>query len=196
MFRCANAANKTVNMKDVDANKSRQVNIRGETIFIVILMLTCTDGYACAEDCTVNNTDKNYTIPNLTAGTNDLQVSDAKWYAECYSNFCPGIVAVFCDCKQRCGGDGRQWQLHDVDGQVGMLISMANHVLHPTKESEMKQRQKIRIRDETYWGGTASTAGSDTAKNRVSYHLEELYIRKCSCPSGQGKVAAQILQSS
>lgn len=32
------------------------------------------DGYACSEGSSVNNTDKNYTIPQLTAGTNDLVV--------------------------------------------------------------------------------------------------------------------------
>lgn len=34
------------------------------------------DGYACGEGCTVDNTDKNYTIPNLTAGTTDLVVDN------------------------------------------------------------------------------------------------------------------------
>lgn len=34
------------------------------------------DGYACAENCTVDNTDKNYTIQRLQAGKSDLTVSE------------------------------------------------------------------------------------------------------------------------
>lgn len=77
---CAAAAadNKTVNMVKADGTADGKSASNGGNYFYRNPYVgRVLDGYACAEGCTVNNTDKNYTISTLTAGTEDLQVSEA-----------------------------------------------------------------------------------------------------------------------
>lgn len=59
---CAEAAagNKTVNMEDVDANNKagKPTTAGGNYFYRNPYVGRVLDGYACAEGCTINNTDK------------------------------------------------------------------------------------------------------------------------------------------
>ena len=76
---CAEAADekKTVKMLKEDGTPDGKTTTEGGNYFYRNPYVgRVLDGYACAEKCTVNNTDKNYTIPSLQEGTSDLTVSE------------------------------------------------------------------------------------------------------------------------
>ena len=76
---CAEAAgtNKTVKMLNDDGTPNgKSTTDGGDYFYRNPYVGRVLDGYACAENCTVKNTDKNYTIPSLQAGTSDLTVSE------------------------------------------------------------------------------------------------------------------------
>lgn len=167
----ANAANKTVNMKDVDANNKagKSTSAGGDYFYRNPYVGRVLDGYACAEDCTVNNTDKNYTIPNLTAGTNDLQVSDASRSLNVTVTSAQGLWLLSAIVNSGAGAMDANGNYTDVDGQVVDAYQSGKPRTASYEGIGTASADDKNLVDEAYWGGWASTAGSDTAKNRVSY---------------------------
>lgn len=109
------------------------------------------DGYACAESCIVNNTDKNYKIPNLDIKNTGLSVSGTD-------------VTV--------SSDQGLWLLSAiVNSGAGAMDSSGNYT-DTNGKVDAYQYGKPRSgkpSDETYWGGIASKSNSEEAKARVSY---------------------------
>ena len=97
----AAAETKTVNMEDVDANNKagKSTTAGGNYFYRNPYVGRVLDGYACAENCTVDNTDKNYTIPNLQAGTTDLTVSENSGALDVTVTSAQGIMAAVCNRK-------------------------------------------------------------------------------------------------
>ena len=167
----ANAANKTVNMKDVDANKKagKSTSVGGDYFYRNPYVGRVLDGYACAEACTVDNTDKNYTIPTLTKGTNDLQVSETNGTLNATVTSSQGLWLLSAIVNSGAGAMDATGSYTDVDTKVvdAYQYGKPRTASYEGIGNETKAEEKLA--DETYWGGTASTAGSEDAKNRVSY---------------------------
>ena len=172
------AVNKTVNMKDVDANNKagKSTSVGGDYFYRNPYVGRVLDGYACAEACTVDNTDKNYTIPTLTKGTNDLQVSGKNGTLNAAVTSAQGLWLLSAIVNSGAGAMDATGSYTDVTGSytdVDNKVVDAYQYGKPRTASyegignETKAEEKLA--DETYWGGAASTAGSEDAKNRVSY---------------------------
>ena len=162
----ANAANKTVNMKDVEAGKSTSAG--GDYFYRNPYIGRVLDGYACAEACTVDNTDKNYTIPTLTKGTNDLQVSENKGTLNATVTSAQGLWLLSAIVNSGAGAMDVSGSYTDVDNQVVDAYQYGKPRTASYEEigNEAGVDIAAKLADETYWGGTA---GSEDAKNRVSY---------------------------
>ena len=167
----ANVANKTVNMKDVDANNKagKSTSAGGDYFYRNPYVGRVLDGYACAEDCTVNNTDKNYTIPNLTAGTSDLQVTDASGSLNVTVTSAQGLWLLSAIVNSGAGAMDASGSYTDVDGQVVDAYQSGKPRTASYEGIGTATADDKNLADEAYWGGVVSTAGSDTAKSRVSY---------------------------
>ncbi len=126
------------------------------------------DGYACAEGCTVNNTDKNYTIPTLIAGTNDLQVSDASGSLNVTVTSAQGLWLLSAIVNSGAGAMDSGGSYTDVNNQV-VDAYQDGKPRTASYEGIGTATGAANLTDEAYWGGVASDAGIDTAKNRVSY---------------------------
>lgn len=166
----ANAANKTVNMKDVDANNKagKSTSVGGDYFYRNPYVGRVLDGYACAEACTVDNTDKNYTIPTLIKGTNDLQVSEKNGTLNATVTSAQGLWLLSAIVNSGAGAMDATGSYTDVDKVVDAYqYGKPRTASYEGIGNETKAEEKLA--DETYWGGTASTAGSEDAKNRVSY---------------------------
>lgn len=167
----ANAANKTVNMKDVDANKKagKSTSVGGDYFYRNPYVGRVLDGYACAEACTVENTDKNYTIPTLTKDTNDLQVSEKNGTLNATVTSAQGLWLLSAIVNSGAGAMDAAGSYTDVEDKVvdAYQYGKPRTASYEGIGNETKAEEKLA--DETYWGGTASTAGSEDAKNRVSY---------------------------
>ena len=171
----ANAANKTVNMKDVDANKAGKSTTAGGNYFYRNPYVgRVLDGYACAENCTVYNTDKNYTIPNLQKGTTDLTVSEKSGDASALYvtvTSAQGLWLLSAIVNSGAGAMDSTGSYTDVYSKVvdayqyGKPRTASYEGIGTAAESDAAEK----LADETYWGGIASTAGSEDAKNRASY---------------------------
>lgn len=120
------------------------------------------DGYACAESCTVNNTDKNYKIPTLDSEDTGLSVSGTD---------------VTVSSKQGL------WLLSAiVNSGAGAMDSSGNYT-DTNGKVDAYQYGKPRSgesSDETYWGGVESTAA-----DRVSY-----LVRKYTAQDANGAYPA------
>ena len=167
----ANAANKTVNMKDVDANNKagKSTSVGGDFFYRNPYVGRVLDGYACAEACTVENTDKNYTIPTLTKDTNDLQVSEKNGTLNATVTSAQGLWLLSAIVNSGAGAMDATGSYTDVEDKVvdAYQYGKPRTASYEGIGNETKAEEKLA--DETYWGGTASTAGSEDAKNRVSY---------------------------
>lgn len=168
---CADAAavNKTVNMVKADGTADgKKASDGGKYFYRNPYVGRVLDGYACAEGCTVNNTDKNYTIPTLTAGTNDLQVSEASGSLNVTVISAQGLWLLSAIVNSGAGAMDSGGSYTDVNNQVvdayqdGKPRTASYEGIGTATGAE-------NLTDEAYWGGVASAAGSDTAKNRVSY---------------------------
>ena len=167
----ANVANKTVNMKDVDANNKagKSTSAGGDYFYRNPYVGRVLDGYACAEGCTVDNTDKNYTIPTLTAGTSDLQVTDASGSLNVTVTSAQGLWLLSAIVNSGAGAMDSNGSYTDVDGQVVDAYQSGKSRTASYEEIGTASAATANLADEAYWGGVESTAGSDMAKNRVSY---------------------------
>lgn len=171
---CAEAAaeNKTVNMEDVDANNKagKSTTDGGSYFYRNPYVGRVLDGYACAENCTVDNTDKNYTIPNLQAGTTDLTVSENSGALDVTVTSAQGLWLLSAIVNSGAGAMDSTGSYTDVDNNVVDAYQYGK----PRTASydgigEAATDATVKLADEAYWGGNASTAGSDDAKARVSY---------------------------
>ena len=169
---CADAAeaNKTVNMVNADGTANgKKTSDGGKYFYHNPYVGRVLDGYACAEGCTVNNTDKNYTIPTLTAGTSDLQVSDASGSLNVTVTSAQGLWLLSAIVNSGAGAMDADGSYTDVDKLVVDAYQSGKPRTASYEGIGTATADDKNLTDEAYWGGAASTAGSDTAKNRVSY---------------------------
>ena len=167
---CADAAavNKTVNMVKADGTADgKTASDGGKYFYRNPYVGRVLDGYACAEGCTVNNTDKNYTIPTLTAGTNDLQVSEASGSLNVTVISAQGLWLLSAIVNSGAGAMDSGGSYTDVDKVVDAY--QYGKPRTASYEGIGTVTGAANLTDEAYCGGVASAAGSDTAKNRVSY---------------------------
>lgn len=167
----ANAANKTVNMKDVDANNKagKSTSVGGDYFYRNPYVGRVLDGYACAEACTVENTDKNYTIPTLIKGTNDLKISEENGTLNATVTSPQGLWLLSAIVNSGAGAMDATGSYTDVDKKVVDAYQNGKPRTASYEGIGNETKAEEKLADETYWGGTASTAGSEDAKNRVSY---------------------------
>lgn len=165
------AVNKTVNMKDVDANNKagKSTSVGGDYFYRNPYVGRVLDGYACAEGCTVDNTDKNYTIPTLTKGTNDLQVSETNGTLNATVTSSQGLWLLSAIVNSGAGAMDATGSYTDFDNKVVDAYQNGKPRTASYEGIGNETKAEEKLADETYWGGTASTAGSEDAKNRVSY---------------------------
>lgn len=182
---CAAAAadNKTVNMVKADGTADGKSASNGGNYFYRNPYVgRVLDGYACAEGCTVNNTDKNYTISTLTAGTEDLQVSEASGSLNVTVTSAQGLWLLSAIVNSGAGAMDSGGSYTDVDNQVVDAYQYGKPRT-ASYEGIGTVTGAANLTDEAYWGGVASAADSDTAKNRVSYLVKNYTI---------GTVAARL----
>lgn len=174
---CADAAavNKTVNMVKADGTADgKTASDGGKYFYRNPYVGRVLDGYACAEGCTIDNTDKNYTIPTLTAGTNDLQVSEASGSLNVTVISAQGLWLLSAIVNSGAGAMDSGGSYTDVDKVVDAY--QYGKPRTASYEGIGTVTGAANLTDEAYWGGVASAAGSDTAKNRVSYLVKNYTI--------------------
>lgn len=171
----AAAANKTVNMVKADGTADgKSASNGGKYFYRNPYVGRVLDGYACAEGCTIDNTDKNYTIPTLTAGTNDLQVSEASGSLNVTVISAQGLWLLSAIVNSGAGAMDSGGSYTDVDKVVDAY--QYGKPRTASYEGIGTVTGVANLTDEAYWGGVASAAGSDTAKNRVSYLVKNYTI--------------------
>lgn len=166
----AAAANKTVNMVNTDGTADgKKTSEGGKYFYRNPYVGRVLDGYACAEGCTVDNTDKNYKIPTLTAGTSDLQVTDASGSLNVTVASAQGLWLLSAIVNSGAGAMDSSGSYTDVDNRAVDAYQYGKPRTASYEGIGTATADAANLTDEAYWGGVASTAGSDTAKNRVSY---------------------------
>ena len=165
----AAAANKTVNMVKADGTADgKSASNGGKYFYRNPYVGRVLDGYACAEGYTIDNTDKNYTIPTLTAGTNDLQVSDASGSLNVTVTSAQGLWLLSAIVNSGAGAMDSNGSYTDVDNQVVDAYQYGKPRT-ASYEGIGTATAAANLTDEAYWGGIASESNTDEAKNRVSY---------------------------
>ena len=170
----AGSANKTVN---ADGTADGKTTTAGGTCFYRNPYVgRVLDGYACAEKCTVDNTDKNYTIPTLEAGTDDLQVTDGGNSLNVTVTSAQDLWLLSAIVNSGAGAMDAAGNYTDVDGQVvdAYQYGKPRTGTYDGIGTKITDAASV-LSDEAYWGGTASTA-ADAAKNRVSYLVKKYTI--------------------
>lgn len=195
---CADAAavNKTVNMVKVDGTVDGKTTSDGGKYFYRNTYVgRVLDGYACAEECTVNNTDKNYTIPKLTAKTSDLQVSDESGSLNVTVTSAQGLWLLSAIVNSGAGAMDSNGSYTDV-GMGNQVVDAYQYGKPRTASYEGigTATGAANLTDEAYWGGVVSAAGSDTAKNRVSY-LVKNYTTGTTAARLAGKSSTDVNNS-
>lgn len=166
----AAAANKTVNMVTTSGTADGKTTSDGGKYFYRNPYVgRVLDGYACAEGCTVNNTDKNYTIPNLKAGTSDLQVNEAGGSLNVTVTSDQGLWLLSAIVNSGAGAMDSSGSYTDVGSQVVDAYQSGKPRTASYEGIGTATADAANLTDEAYWGGVVSTAGSDTAKSRMSY---------------------------
>lgn len=171
----AAAKNKTVNMLKADGTPyGKTTTDDGNYFYRNPYVGRVLDGYACAENCKVDNTDKNYTIPKLQAGTADLTVSENSGDASALDvtvTSSQGLWLLSAIVNSGAGAMDSTGSYTDVDNNVVYSYQYGKPRTASYKGigADAGTDAAILLADEKYWGGIASTAGSDDAKARVSY---------------------------
>ena len=166
----AAADNKTVNMVTASGTADgKTASDGGKYFYRNPYVGRVLDGYVCAEGCKVNNTDKNYTIPNLTAGTSDLQVTDVSGSLNVTVTSAQGFWLLSAIVNSGAGAMDADGSYTDVDSKFVDAYQYGKPRTASYEGIGTATADAANLTDEAYWGGAASTAGSDTAKNRVSY---------------------------
>lgn len=167
---CAEAAgtNKTVKMLKEDGKSTTD---GGDYFYRNPYVGRVLDGYACAEKCTVDNTDKNYTIQCLQAGKSDLTVSEGNDVLNATVASAQGLWLLSAIVNSGAGAMDSTGNYTDVDGKVvdAYQYGKPRTATYEGIGKDAGTDAGTRLADEKYWGGNAGSAGSDVAKNRVSY---------------------------
>ena len=174
---CAEAAagNKTVNMEDVDANNKagKSTTYGGSYFYRNPYVGRVLDGYACAEGCTINNTDKNYTIPTLILNNekNDLQVTEENDSLTATVTSAQGLWLLSAIVNSGAGAMDSTGSYTDVDDKVvdAYQSGKPRTASYEGIGAAAGTDATTLLADEKYWGGNASDVGSSDAKARVSY---------------------------
>lgn len=171
---CAEAAgtNKTVKMLNDDGtHNGKSTTDGGDYFYRNPYVGRVLDGYACAENCTVKNTDKNYTIPSLQAGTSDLTVSEDNGVLNATVASAQGLWLLSAIVNSGAGAMDSTGSYTDVDDGVvdAYQYGKPRTATYEGIGTDAGTDAGTRLADEKYWGGNAGSAGSDGAKNRVSY---------------------------
>lgn len=171
---CAEAADekKTVKMLKEDGTPDGKTTTEGGNYFYRNPYVgRVLDGYACAENCTVNNTDKNYTIRSLHAGTSDLKVSETDGVLNATVASAQGLWLLSAIVNSGAGAMDSTGSYTDVDDGVvdAYQYGKPRTATYEGIGTDAGTDAGTRLADEKYWGGNAGPAGSDGAKNRVSY---------------------------
>lgn len=171
----AAAKNKTVNMLKADGTPDGKTTTdNGNYFYRNPYVGRVLDGYACAENCKVDNTDKNYTIPKLQAGTADLTVSENSGDASALDvtvTSSQGLWLLSAIVNSGAGAMDSTGSYTDVDNNVvdAYQYGKPRTASYKGIGADAGTDAATLLADEKYWGGNASTAGSDDAKARVSY---------------------------
>ena len=162
----AGSANKTVNIVKADGKTTTE---GGNYFYRNPYVGRVLDGYACAENCTVDNTDKNYTIPTLKAGTDDLQVTNGGNSLNVKVTSAQGLWLLSAIVNSGAGAMDATGSYTDVDSQVvdAYQYGKPRTATYDGIGTDITDKDSV-LSDEAYWGGTASTA-----KNRVSYLVKK-----------------------
>ena len=172
---CAEAAagNKTVNIEDVDDNNKagKSTTDGGNYFYRNPYVGRVLDGYACAEGCKIDNTDKNYTIPTLTLNNekNDLQVTEENGILTATVNSAQGLWLLSAIANSGAGAMDSTGSYTDVDNNVIDAYQYGKPRTASYKGIGESGDVAAKLADEAYWGGIESNTGSDEAKERVSY---------------------------
>ena len=170
---CAEAAdtNKTVNMLKDDTPDGKSTTDGGDYFYRNPYVGRVLDGYACAENCTVNNTDKNYTIPKLEEGKTGLKVSEENGILNATVASAQGLWLLSAIVNSGAGAMDSTGSYTDVDSKVvdAYQYGKPRTATYEGIGTDAGTDAGTRLADEKYWGGNAGSAGSDDAKNRVSY---------------------------
>ena len=171
---CAEAAStkKTVKMLKENGTPDGKTTTEGGNYFYRNPYVgRVLDGYACAENCDVNNTDKNYTIPRLQEGTSDLTVSETDGVLNATVASEQGLWLLSAIVNSGAGAMDSTGSYTDVDGNVldAYQYGKPRTATYEGIGTDAGTDAGTRLADEKYWGGNAGSAGSDGAKNRVSY---------------------------
>lgn len=171
---CAEAAgtNKTVKMLNDDGTPNgKSTTDGGDYFYRNPYVGRVLDGYACAENCTVKNTDKNYTIPSLQAGTSDLTVYEDNGVLNATVASAQGLWLLSAIVNSGAGAMDSTGSYTDVDDGVvdAYQYGKPRTATYEGIGTDAGTDAGTRLADEKYWGGNAGSAGSDGAKNRVSY---------------------------
>lgn len=171
---CAEAAveKKTVKMLNEDGTPDGKTTTEGGNYFYRNPYVgRVLDGYACAENYTVKNTDKNYTIPSLQAGTSDLTVSEENGVLNATVASAQGLWLLSAIVNSGAGAMDSTGSYTDVDGKVvdAYQYGKPRTATYEGIGTDAGTDAGTRLADEKYWGGNTGSAGSDGAKNRVSY---------------------------
>lgn len=169
---CSAAAdgNKTVNMVDkYGATDGKTTSDGGKYFYRNPYVGRVLDGYACAENCTVDNTDKNYTIPNLQSGTTDLKVSENSGVLDVTVNSAQGLWLLSAIVNSGAGAMDSTGSYTDVDSKVvdAYQYGKPRTASYDGIGEEATGEIAVELADEAYWGGVASN--NNEAKARVSY---------------------------
>lgn len=171
---CAEAVaeNKTVNMLKANGTPDGQTTTDGGNYFYRNPYVgRVLDGYACAEGCKIDNTDKNYTIPTLNNAKNDLQVTEENGILTATVTSAQGLWLLSAIVNSGAGAMDSNGSYTDVDQQVvdAYQYGKPRTASYEGIGTVAGEDAAEKLADETYWGGIASTAGNDEAKKRVSY---------------------------
>lgn len=170
---CVEAANekKTVNMLKDGTPDGKTTTAGGNYFYRNPYVGRVLDGYACAEKCTVNNTDKNYTIPSLQEGTSDLTVSETDGVLNTTVASAQGLWLLSAIVNSGAGAMDSTGSYTDVDGEVvdAYQYGKPRTATYEGIGTDAGTDAGTRLADEKYWGRNAGSAGSADAKNRVSY---------------------------
>lgn len=171
---CAEAAStkKTVKMLKEDGTPDGKTTTEGGNYFYRNPYVgRVLDGYACAENCDVNNTDKNYTIPRLQEGTSDLTVSETDGVLNATVASAQGLWLLSAIANSGAGAMDSTGSYTDVDDGVvdAYQYGKPRTATYEGIGTDAGTDAGTRLADEKYWGGNAGSAGSADAKNRVSY---------------------------
>lgn len=112
------------------------------------------------------NTDKNYTIPSLQAGTSDLTVSEDNGVLNATVASAQGLWLLSAIVNSGAGAMDSTGSYTDVDDGVvdAYQYGKPRTATYEGIGTDAGTDAGTRLADEKYWGGNAGSAGSDGAK--------------------------------